>query len=230
MAGDKWIQDYDVSDKIGQRIMEMIHERNAMKRTGANPVKLNTQIRQEIKQFAAKISDLRQNLMKSARSLSSREADRRQNLMDQLCTLETRIDQAFRNETSDASKSQLFGGADGRSRDTWDEQDTPALSVGEMRAKQQLMIKEQDEGLGVLSDIVRRQKNMALDIGDEVDSQNDLIDDITDHVDNTDRRLLEGTRAIHTVDRKSSSSCWYWVIIILLLIAIITVACVPGKK
>ena len=37
----------------------------------------------------------------------------------------------------------------------------------------------------------------------------DLIDDITDHVDRTDQRLISETRHIKIVDRKSNTCCKY---------------------
>lgn len=44
-------------------------------------------------------------------------------------------------------------------------------------------VTEQDRGLEALSEVISRQKNLAQVIGNEVDFQNELIDDITDHVD-----------------------------------------------
>ena len=41
----------------------------------------------------------------------------------------------------------------------------------------------------------------------------DLIDDITDHVDRTDQRLISETRHIKIVDRKSNTCCKYYYLI-----------------
>uniref|UniRef100_A0A2C9L213 t-SNARE coiled-coil homology domain-containing protein n=1 Tax=Biomphalaria glabrata TaxID=6526 RepID=A0A2C9L213_BIOGL len=90
---------------------------------------------------------------------------------------------------------------------------------------------EQDRGLDALSHVISRQKQMAIDIGNEVDGQNELLDDIIDHTDRTGLRIQRETRHINIVERKSAS-CWYYILIALLLVAIVVIAAVPynGKK
>ncbi|XP_035695577.1 syntaxin-8-like [Branchiostoma floridae] len=85
---------------------------------------------------------------------------------------------------------------------------------------------EQDQGLDVLSTIIARQKQLGQAIGDEVDLQNELIDDIQTGVAKTDARLLKETRHVKIVDKKSAN-CGMIVVIVLLLIAIVVVACIP---
>lgn len=46
------------------------------------------------------------------------------------------------------------------------------VNVNEMRAQQERMLVEQDDGLDALAKIISRQKHLALRIGDEVDEQN----------------------------------------------------------
>ena len=92
----------------------------------------------------------------------------------------------------------------------------------QVRAQQQEMLDEQDAGLDVLADIIRRQKGMGQDIYREVTQQNDLIDDIDDRVTNVNTRLLETTSNVRVVSNRDRT-CGYWVVIILLAIAIITV-------
>lgn len=64
---------------------------------------------------------------------------------------------------------------------------------------------EQDRGLEALSEVISRQKNLAQVIGNEVTYQNELIDDITDHVDRTRDRLVGQTNNVRTIDRKDST-------------------------
>ncbi|GFS14812.1 syntaxin-8-like, partial [Elysia marginata] len=84
----------------------------------------------------------------------------------------------------------------------------------------------QDRGLDALSSVIGRQKQMALDIGNEVDDQNELLDDLNERVDRTDNRIQRETRHIKIVDRKSNACCYY-VVIIVLFVAILIVALVP---
>jgi len=91
------------------------------------------------------------------------------------------------------------------------------------------MIDEQDKGLEALSRVIGRQKQIAIDIGNEVETQNDLIDDITDHVDQTNVRLIRETKHVRVIDKKSNT-CWMWVVIVLLVIAIIVIVSIPYNK
>jgi syntaxin 8 len=77
-----------------------------------------------------------------------------------------------------------------------------------------------------LSQILARQKNVGLTIGDEVDTQNEILDGINDGVDITRTRLIRETRNVERVDRKDRTF-WLWIIMVVLLIAIVIVALVP---
>jgi len=76
------------------------------------------------------------------------------------------------------------------------------VQPNEMKQIQAKVIAEQDKGLETLSEIIRRQKQMAHAIGDEVESQNDLIDNIADHVDLTRDQMARQTTQINLVERK----------------------------
>lgn len=113
------------------------------------------------------------------------------------------------------------------------------------------VILEQEEGLEQLSKIISRQKQIAQTIHTEVDHHNgkiisicsfqtsisssvvtnnfiffcipEIIEDLADHMDRTDDRLIQGSREIRTISRKDR--VWpYWLIIILLFFTIIACA------
>ncbi|XP_029456184.1 syntaxin-8 isoform X2 [Rhinatrema bivittatum] len=88
--------------------------------------------------------------------------------------------------------------------------------------------REQDAGLDALSSVLSRQKQMGQDIGNELDEQNEIIDDLTNLVENTDDKIRTQTRRVKLVDKKSTS-CGMLVVIVLLLIAIVVVAVWPTK-
>ncbi|XP_046352036.1 syntaxin-8-like [Haliotis rufescens] len=237
MAGDSWLSDYDVCARLGQEIMEKINERNKHNRTSSAYTKLSAQIRVSMKQFSGDLGKLRQNLMRASSSyhITQREVERRQMQLDGLTTKEKQMEQAFRNETGETRQSLLGNrGTDTfASSDPWGMNEDPdnfrGVANNEIQAQQQDIIREQDQGLEALSSVIARQKMMAVDIGNEVDNQNELIDDITDHVDRTGERLVKETSHIKIVDRKSNT-CGYWVAIVLLFIAIIVIVAVPYNK
>nr|XP_035941639.1 syntaxin-8 isoform X6 [Halichoerus grypus] len=79
------------------------------------------------------------------------------------------------------------------------------LGFDEIRQHQQKIIQEQDAGLDALSSIISRQKQMGKEIGNELDEQNEIIDDLANLVENTDGKLRTETRRVNMVDRKSTS-------------------------
>ena len=96
------------------------------------------------------------------------------------------------------------------------------METGSLRTEQERIIAEQDQGLDMLAQVIRRQRGMGEDIFREVTQQNDLIDDIDDRVENVNQRLLDTTSNVRVVSKKDKT-CGYWIIILLLAIAIIAV-------
>ncbi|XP_011906420.1 PREDICTED: syntaxin-8 isoform X3 [Cercocebus atys] len=84
-------------------------------------------------------------------------------------------------------------------------EETRGLGFDEIRQQQQKIIQEQDAGLDALSSIINRQKQMGQEIGNELDEQNEIIDDLANLVENTDEKLRTETRRVNLVDRKSTS-------------------------
>ncbi|ELU09551.1 hypothetical protein CAPTEDRAFT_162904 [Capitella teleta] len=242
---DKWLLDYDACARLGQDAMEKINDRNKEPKNSTAYSKQSAAARTTMQKFQHCLNDLRQDLVKSAtrNRLTQRETERRQALMDQLASQEQRLDQAFK-EGYQATRNSLLGQASAFADDPWSpasrsndryaapnpfEDDPVNPSIDDIRQQQRIAIREQDAGLDALSSIIGRQKQMALDIGNEVDTQNDLIDDITDGVSRTDERLLRETRHIRIVDRKSNV-CYMWVVILLLLLIIVIICIVPFGK
>nr|1GL2_D Chain D, SYNTAXIN 8 [Rattus norvegicus] len=62
-------------------------------------------------------------------------------------------------------------------------------------------MQEQDAGLDALSSIISRQKQMGQEIGNELDEQNEIIDDLANLVENTDEKLRTEARRVTLVDR-----------------------------
>ncbi|GAB1296259.1 Syntaxin-8 [Apodemus speciosus] len=84
-------------------------------------------------------------------------------------------------------------------------EETRGLGFDEIRQQQQKIIQEQDAGLDALSSIISRQKQMGQEIGNELDEQNEIIDDLANLVENTDEKLRTEARRVTLVDRKSTS-------------------------
>jgi len=139
--------------------------------------------------------------------------------------------------SSSSARYQLLGGQGGDGQGgmrsvgwgDFDEEDdeleevtTRGVPVGQIKAQQYQALEDQDRGLEELSRVIGRQKTLARAIGDEVEYQNELIDDITTHVDRTRDRIHGETQRVRTIDRKDST-CAYWTVILILLAVIIII-------
>ncbi|KAG1940764.1 syntaxin-8 isoform X1 [Pimephales promelas] len=233
MSQDFWLQNYDAACRMAQEIAEHIHERNRLQRTGGNPAKLNMTLRASLQKLKQNIAQLRDTLNRAAvqRQIMQAEADRRQNLVDDLATRETRLNASFKGDISEAepARSSLMTGGNGGSGpavNPWlinESEETRGLGFGEIKHQQQQIIEAQDAGLDALAAVISRQKQMGQEIGNELEEQNEIIDDLTQLVDKTDGRIKNETHRVKLLETKSAS-CGMWVVIVLLLIAIIVVA------
>ncbi|KAG5278995.1 hypothetical protein AALO_G00104980 [Alosa alosa] len=235
MSQDPWIQNYDATCRLAQEIAENIHERNRQQRTGGNTAKINMTLRASLQKLKQNITQLRETLIRasSQRRIIQSEADRRQSLLDSLVTKERQLLATFKGEISEAEPARTTlmssGGGQGGVVNPWlvdETEETRGLNFGEIKQQQQQIIEAQDAGLDALAAVISRQKQMGQEIGNELDEQNEIIDDITNLVDKTDGRIRSETRRVKLVETKSAS-CGMMVVIVLLLIAIIMVAVWP---
>jgi len=228
------LSEFKTVEKYGQDIMEKINERNQLRRNGGNYTKVQSDVRIMLKTFSRDLNNLKQSLLRASSSyhVTEREIDRRQNMLDQLITKEKQMNAAFQQEAGqgDFGRSSLLA-ADPRGRESnpFDEPEPypdSNVSIDDMRRQQQQIIAEQDEGLEALSGIIQRQKLMGQAISDEVDTHNEILDDIDVRMDHTNTRLIKETTHVKRVTAKSST-CGMLIVIVLLIIVIIVVAAVP---
>ncbi|KAJ0032954.1 hypothetical protein NQD34_000061 [Periophthalmus magnuspinnatus] len=207
---------------------------------GGNPAKINMTLRANLQKLKQNISQLKEGLLRtsSSRRITQAEADRRQNLIDDLLSREKQLNATFKGESSGAEvnrrvtlqeSSLMTGGNGGAAANPWlinETDETKGLSFGEIKQQQQRIINAQDAGLDALAAVISRQKTMGQEIGNELDEQNEIIDDLAHLVDKTDGRIRNETRRVKLLETKSAS-CGMWVVIVLLLIAIVVVAVWP---
>lgn len=238
MSEADWLNEYEAVSARGQELMNKVADRNRAARNSSAHVRLTTDISKLLKSFSRDIANLKSSLRQTSLSVTGRELQRREALVDALVTKERQIEDSLK---ADGSNSRVGSAAlfeTGRRRQTpdvvgWggddvaDDDDTACLlSNDELRQEQRRVIREQDEGLDALADILARQKTIGLTIGDEVDTQNEMLDDIRENVENVHGRVVRETRNIDRVDRKDRT-WWLWLIMVLLLIAIVVIIAVP---
>ncbi|XP_047220349.1 syntaxin-8 isoform X2 [Girardinichthys multiradiatus] len=194
-------------------------------------------LRASLQKLKQNIAQLKEGLLRSSssRRIMQSEADRRQNLIDELLTREKQLNATFKGDITEPepSRSTLMGGGGaaggGSTTNPWlieESEETKGLLFGEIKQQQQRIIDAQDAGLDALAAVISRQKTMGQEIGNELDEQNEIIDDLAHLVDKTDSRIQNETRRVKLVETKSAS-CGMLVVIVLLLIAIVVIAVWP---
>ncbi|NWH86522.1 STX8 protein, partial [Aegithalos caudatus] len=174
---------------------------------------VNVAIRTSLQSLREKIEQLREQLLRavSTHQITQLEGDRRQNLVDDLLTRHKQLEASYRNEgwEPDTSRSSLMaGGTKGGSTNPWlleESEETRGLGFDELRQQQRRIIEEQDAGLDALSSIISRQKQMGQEIGNELDEQNEIIDDLSSLVEGTEQRLRAQTRHVGLLGRRATS-------------------------
>ncbi|XP_044531146.1 syntaxin-8 [Gracilinanus agilis] len=227
MAPDPWLSTYDATCHIAQEIAEKIQQRNQCERSGESTTKLTVIIRALLQNLKEKITLLRELLLRSVSThqITQLEGDRRQNLLDDLVTRERLLQASYKNDGTepDLIRSSLMTKTSNRVvSNPWffeESEETRGLGFDDLRQQQQKIIQEQDAGLDALSSIISRQKQMGQEIGNELDEQNEIIDDLANLVENTDERLCNQTRRVKMVDKKSTSCGIIFSVMLLLLCA-----------
>uniref|UniRef100_A0A8C4R3W4 Syntaxin-8 n=1 Tax=Eptatretus burgeri TaxID=7764 RepID=A0A8C4R3W4_EPTBU len=236
MEAESWLLQFEVARRLAQDIAEKLHEKQRGESDSSGAAKLTVSIRLSLQSLNRELAHLSDSLIQTSafKSITQREAERRQNLLDELRTRSRQMEGTLEGNPGqmEFGRAGLFGGpGSGRvgTESTWgseEPEEMRGLSFSQIRQQQQQIIHEQDEGLDALSAIIARQKHMGENIGDEIDTQNEIIDDLTHLVDKTNSKIHQETRLVGTVDRKAGT-CGMLVVIVLLLIAIVVVAAWP---
>ncbi|KAG4078693.1 hypothetical protein HA402_015283 [Bradysia odoriphaga] len=230
---DTWITEFEASERLSRDVQAQIVYRNSQAKLSAEYAKLSATIRIRLKQLSGELEQLDQKLEQNSVTgkMTVGESKRRKFQLETLQSKLIGLETQFRNVDGPSSRSQLLQG----SSSLWDDDDdddvpivnsnpsTNPQSVQSLRQQQIRILDDQNQGLESLSKIISRQKDLALKIGDEVDLQNDIIDDLAVDMERTDSRINSETRHVGVVTRTDST--WgYWLTIILLFVAIIIVA------
>eukprot|EP00035_Acanthoeca_spectabilis_P020098 m.431140 g.431140 ORF g.431140 m.431140 type:complete len:241 (+) comp17262_c0_seq1:50-772(+) len=236
--GDRWLGEYERACSKADEAQAAINERDRLTRSGQNAAKVTSQIRRLLNELQLSVRGLEDAVNQAGNEyhITDAEFSRRQNLV---ATLKGRWDELQSGYGRDGraggnsgatgfERNQLFGvqeSGDDRQRYREEGDATRGLDNHGMLERQQQIMRDQDQGLDILQASIARQKNMGLAIGNELDDQNDMLDELGDAMDNTDARLTRETQHVIKVteNAKSGGMCCC---IVLLVIAIIAVAAV----
>ncbi|KAJ1511544.1 hypothetical protein HMI55_006546 [Coelomomyces lativittatus] len=87
--------------------------------------------------------------------------------------------------------------------------------------EQELLIQDHDFRLDELTQVVQRQKGMAIDMGQELDTQVDLIERMDMNLDRTGIRLDNTNTRLNNVSQNLKAASHWWIILGLLLLLLL---------
>jgi len=235
--GGQWLQDYDFASSKADEALAAINERERQLRSSDNAQRITSQVRRLLNELAMLVEKLESsnNTSGNQNHITDAEFSRRQNLVSTLKGRKDDLQRKFGNDSGGGGggggggRGQLFGGRESgdEARKYRQEPDSfQGLDSAGVVARQQTVMREQDAGLDLLAQSIARQKQMGMSIGNEIDDQNDMLDDLGDAMDNTERRLNRETAHVVRVTEKAKSG-GYMCCICLLILAIIAVFAIP---
>ncbi|KAJ3055033.1 hypothetical protein HK097_011669 [Rhizophlyctis rosea] len=103
--------------------------------------------------------------------------------------------------------------------------DNADLDSGELMTLQQRIMDDQDAHLDLLAESISRQKQLGMQIGEELDLHVDLLEETDARVDSTTRRLQsagrrlgEVTKAAASSNRGSTAICGLFILLLIIII------------
>eukprot|EP00039_Didymoeca_costata_P018243 m.332721 g.332721 ORF g.332721 m.332721 type:complete len:238 (+) comp16995_c0_seq1:125-838(+) len=236
MSG-KWLSDYDTASSKADEATAAINERDRLARLGQNTAKATSLVRRLLNELAMLLQGLEDQLNTAGNKnhITEAEFSRRQNMVSTLKGRRDDLQSKFSRDdgprgVNDHGRGQLFGGRESGDDARRMRRDEPesfrGRDVNGIMDAQQMVMREQDKGIDLLAESIARQKQMGLRIGNELEDQNEMLDELGEAMDNTDRRLVQETGHVVKVTERAKSS-GMMCCIVLLILAIIGVAAAP---
>ncbi|KAJ9506774.1 hypothetical protein QJQ45_012406 [Haematococcus lacustris] len=208
---DAWQREYDEARNLALEVLQTIQERNTDNASGGPEASRKTATaRRKIGTLGTMVERLLKWLDSSeAASLSESEKNRRRDLLYDLRNRREQMQLSLKRGPAQVDRDNLLAGArqggvqgPGAASSAQGSKETEATaeldSRGLLQLQQQTMV-QQDEVLGQMEKTVRNTKHIALAIGEEVDLQTRLLDELDEETDVTQSRLKAATvKAGHT--------------------------------
>lgn len=132
------------------------------------------------------------------------------------------------SSSSDPSlEAQLFGSryTDNPGDDTEGYRDeAAAMSNTQIHAYHRDILDQQDQQLDALGVSIARQRELSMQIGDELDDQVAMLDDVDEQVDRHQGRLDRARRQVGKISRSANDNKQLVAILILIIILILLIA------
>ncbi|XP_043646387.1 syntaxin-8 [Drosophila teissieri] len=223
---DSWDIEYEGCERLRHQLLVYLNQRQQLNQKASSYVQLTSSIQTGIEQLAKDVKHLKVVLDNAITWETSPEEELQQRRIDwdRLTSQLREIREKFANST--CSNVLAASGSAWQDQDLLPGQSNPprntALDVEALKQRKTEMLAQQNEGLEVLSATLSRQRQLATQLGNEVEDQNNILDNLANAMDRVETGVQRETQSIGQVNRRDST--WgYWLVIIALFVAIIVV-------
>jgi hypothetical protein len=222
---DDFLEDLERAQRIRGQLQNDLMEKERATNAGESTARWDAKLRGGLQELAIILDSLFRQLQvysqdPSRSKLAPKEIDRRKALVNELETDLNMIDDRVRQ----GGKAIKAGVGVNFKRDAGvgETTDTRNMSNKDLRGAQTQMLKQQADIEDALVGTSENLINVAHNMGDELDLQNKLLDDVEVNVDNTQKRMDKATFRMKELIYKSSDSC-LMICIVLLIVAIVVI-------
>ncbi|KAI5362676.1 Putative target SNARE coiled-coil domain, syntaxin [Septoria linicola] len=120
-----------------------------------------------------------------------------------------------------ANRAALFADQ-GRYRDEPEATDQTDMDNQQIHAYHKQVLREQDDHLDTLGQSIGRQRMLGIQMGNELDEQVEMLDDVERGVDRHSNQLYGAQKRLTTFSRKAKDN-WNWITITILIIILVLV-------
>ncbi|KAM0830402.1 hypothetical protein ACQ4PT_066228 [Festuca glaucescens] len=182
----------------------MVAERGALPQSGPEAARHASAIRRKITILGTRLESLDGLLARvPPKSVTDKELRKRQDMLSSLKSRAKQMGESF-NMSTFANREDLLG----QTKKTADDISRVAgLDNQGIVGLQRQIIKEQDEGLERLEEMVLSTKHIALAVNEELTLHTRLIEDLDDHVDGTNSRLQRVQKRLAVLNKRAKGGC-----------------------
>jgi len=216
---DSWSTEYESCKHLSQMLSSQLQQRDNRQPLSTEFTRLTNLLKVGLKQFETELSQLEGKLNSplSVQNISENELDER---TKQVSLLQTEL-KYLRVKFNYTAKDELFEKA--ASPSTGRIADAPIIDTSDvniLKQRQIDLLEQQNQGLDLLSNTISRQRSLATQLGQEVEDQHEILDNLADTMERVESRVTVETSNISQINQRDST--WgYWLIIILLFVGII---------
>ncbi|KAI8980384.1 hypothetical protein BDB01DRAFT_796223 [Pilobolus umbonatus] len=214
---------YNRLDLLADNTLSTIYERNRLKGLKLNVDKYNNTVNRNLTQLREGLGLLEQQLSTQEQT-GTKDTQSEEDRLIQLQVKVDRLDGLVNHQSDEQTRALLLSKQSTSKSVKFQSMDPSQMESGQLLQLQQRIIDDQDEDLDKLSSAIKRQRELGIMIGDELEMHAEIIDETDTMVDRTDERLRKARKRLDHVGRRVKDNKSVCIVIGLILLFFILVA------